>query len=175
MTRNYEFNTSAQDKAEVFQQAARILLSKQFRLIDLDITRPWGFFLSVDEAQAAEFIQEFYEEVELKDLDTNLALRPKFLGIAPGQRLSWQYHHRRSEVWRTLAGSYDLVTSPTDAEDTRQTVQEDEVVSMPQGMRHRGVGLDGWALVAEIWQHTDPANPSDEDDIVRVQDDFGRR
>jgi hypothetical protein len=29
-------------------------------------------------------------------------------------------------------------------------------------------------LVAEIWQHTDPENPSDEDDIVRVSDDFGR-
>jgi len=27
---------------------------------------------------------------------------------------------------------------------------------------------------AEIWQHTDKNNPSDEDDIIRVQDDFGR-
>ena len=26
---------------------------------------------------------------------------------------------------------------------------------------------------AEIWQHTDEDNPSDEDDIIRVQDDFG--
>jgi mannose-6-phosphate isomerase len=29
--------------------------------------------------------------------------------------------------------------------------------------------------VAEIWQHTDAANPSDENDIVRVQDDFSRK
>jgi hypothetical protein len=29
-------------------------------------------------------------------------------------------------------------------------------------------------MLAEIWQHTDDANPSNEDDIVRVQDDFGR-
>jgi len=29
-------------------------------------------------------------------------------------------------------------------------------------------------MIAEIWQHTDAAQPSDEDDIVRVQDDFGR-
>jgi len=28
--------------------------------------------------------------------------------------------------------------------------------------------------VAEIWQHTDAAQPSNEADIVRVQDDFGR-
>jgi mannose-6-phosphate isomerase len=29
-------------------------------------------------------------------------------------------------------------------------------------------------LIAEIWQHTDSENPSDEDDIIRVSDDFGR-
>jgi mannose-6-phosphate isomerase len=29
-------------------------------------------------------------------------------------------------------------------------------------------------MIAEIWQHTDPENPSDENDIVRLQDDFGR-
>jgi hypothetical protein len=36
------------------------------------------------------------------------------------------------------------------------------------------VGLQGWGVLAEIWQHTDAGQPSDEDDIVRVQDDFGR-
>jgi hypothetical protein len=29
-------------------------------------------------------------------------------------------------------------------------------------------------VIAEIWQHTDANHPSDEDDIIRVQDDFGR-
>jgi mannose-6-phosphate isomerase len=29
-------------------------------------------------------------------------------------------------------------------------------------------------VVAEIWQHTDADYPSDEEDIIRVQDDFGR-
>jgi mannose-6-phosphate isomerase len=171
---SYEFNTESKDKQLVFQQAAAILLTKSFRLIDLDITRPWGFFLSVDESQAPEFIDEFYKEADLSGLDTALPLRPKFLGIAPGKRLSWQYHHRRSEVWHCLAGNFELVTSDNDKEDKRREVKAGEVVSMPQGMRHRGVGLDGWALVAEIWQHTDPANPSNEEDIVRVQDDFGR-
>ena len=49
-----------------------------------------------------------------------------------------------------------------------------EVIRLQQGERHRLVGLDGWGMIAEIWQHTDPQKPSDEDDIVRVQDDFGR-
>jgi hypothetical protein len=41
-------------------------------------------------------------------------------------------------------------------------------------MRHRLVGLGDWGVLAEIWQHTDLQNPSDEEDIVRLQDDYGR-
>jgi hypothetical protein len=37
------------------------------------------------------------------------------------------------------------------------------------------IGLEGWGVVAEFWQHTDPDYPSDEDDIVRVQDDYSRK
>lgn len=175
MARGFGFNNSSSDKLEVFQQAARILLSRGFRFIDLDIQRPWGFFLSVDETQAEEFIKEFYDSVSLDGVDTSLPLRPKFLGIAPGQRLSWQYHHRRAEIWRTLSGSYHLITSSSNKEAEPKMVNPTEVVIIPKGMRHRGIGLGEWALIAEIWQHTDPVNPSDEDDIVRVQDDFGRK
>ena len=46
---------------------------------------------------------------------------------------------------------------------------------LQQGERHRLIGLHGRALVAEIWQHTDANHPSDEDDIVRVSDDFAER
>ena len=34
--------------------------------------------------------------------------------------------------------------------------------------------MDELAVVAEIWIHSDQDNPSDEDYIVRVQDDFNR-
>ena len=36
------------------------------------------------------------------------------------------------------------------------------------------IGLNDFAVLAEIWQHTDPENPSNEDDIVRISDDYGR-
>ena len=49
----------------------------------------------------------------------------------------------------------------------------DQIV-LQQGERHRLIGLDDYCVVAEIWQHTDVNHPSDEDDIIRVQDDFGR-
>jgi hypothetical protein len=47
-------------------------------------------------------------------------------------------------------------------------------VTLLQGERHRRVGLEDYSVVAEIWQHTYADNPSDENDIVRLQDDFGR-
>ena len=40
--------------------------------------------------------------------------------------------------------------------------------------RHRLVGLDKIGVVAEIWIHTDSNNLSDENDIVRINDDYNR-
>jgi mannose-6-phosphate isomerase len=48
----------------------------------------------------------------------------------------------------------------------------DQIV-LKQGERHRLIGLEDSCLV-EIWQHTDATHPSKENDIIRVQDDFGR-
>ena len=53
-------------------------------------------------------------------------------------------------------------------------LREKDIIKLEQGERHRLVGLEDWAVLAEIWQHTDLEKPSDEDDIVRVEDDFGR-
>jgi mannose-6-phosphate isomerase len=49
-----------------------------------------------------------------------------------------------------------------------------EQITLRQGERHRLIGLEGWGVLAEIWQHPDANHPSDENYIVRVQDDFGR-
>jgi hypothetical protein len=49
-----------------------------------------------------------------------------------------------------------------------------DLVALKQGERHRLIGLVDYAVIAEIWQHTDSNHHSDEDDIVRVEGDFGR-
>ena len=49
-----------------------------------------------------------------------------------------------------------------------------ETVVLQQGERHRLIGLEDWGVVAEFWQHTDAESPSNEDDIVRLQDDYAR-
>ena len=51
--------------------------------------------------------------------------------------------------------------------------KEGEQVRLAQGERHHLIGLEDYGIVAEIWQHTDSV-PSDEEDIIRVQDDFKR-
>ena len=53
-------------------------------------------------------------------------------------------------------------------------LKENEQVKLKQGERHRLIGLDKFSVVSEIWQHTDFNNPSDENDIVRISDEYGR-
>ena len=89
-------------------------------------------------------------------------------------KTSWQYHHRRAEIWRVYKGTVGIIRSKDDDQKPLLTLNEGDQVKLKQGERHRLIGLKQQALVAEIWQHTDPNNPSNEEDIVRLQDDFGR-
>ena len=101
-------------------------------------------------------------------------LSPKILVVAPQTRLSWQYHHRRAEIWQVISGTVGVISSFTDQETEVNRYNQGDQIVLKQGERHRLVGLEDWGVIAEIWQHTDASNPSDESDIVRVQDDFGR-
>ena len=94
--------------------------------------------------------------------------------VAPEKRLSWQYHFRRAEIWKLIGGVASVVTSNTDEEKDLAELKIGDIIQLKQGERHRLIGLSGWGIIAEIWRHTDPSNPSDESDIVRLQDDFGR-
>lgn len=162
------------DKQTTFQQAADTLSKQGFTIAKKDDQRPWGGFYVIDESQAQQFATHFFPDEDFKALQITEKLSPKILIVAPHARLSWQYHHRRAEIWKCIGGTVGVVTSNTDKEKDEHILQAGDIIKLKQGERHRLVGKDGWGLVAEIWQHTDAANPSDEDDIVRVQDDFGR-
>ena len=101
-------------------------------------------------------------------------LSPKILIVKPAARLSWQYHNRRAEIWQVFKRSAGIIKSDTDIENEMEVFNEEDQIVLQQGERHRLIGLDDYCVVAEIWQQTDKDNPSDEDDIIRVQDDFGR-
>ena len=140
-----------------------------------DMERPWGGFFVIEEKDADKFIKYFFPEINKKDLIEGAKLSPKILLVEPGKKLSWQYHHRRAEIWKLIEGRAAVATSDTDKEKDITVLNIGDIVKLKQGERHRLIGMDKeWGVVAEIWMHTDPSNPSDEDDIVRLQDDFGR-
>ncbi|MEO6681611.1 MAG: hypothetical protein ABIN48_02195 [Ginsengibacter sp.] len=161
-------------KKEIFEQVEQYLTENGFKIELQDQTRPWGGFFVIDEEQSNLFIESFLNDIpEAKSKNVG-KISPKILVVQPQKRLSWQYHHRRSEVWKVIAGEAGVVTSDTDDENPVRTIELNDVVVLKKGQRHRLIGTDGWGIIAEIWQHTDPANPSNEEDIVRVTDDFGR-
>jgi mannose-6-phosphate isomerase len=162
------------EKAKVFETVEEHLRNLGFNIVSKDSSRPWGGFFVLDEAQAEKFGDHFFPGIEVKSLKISGKLSPKILMVESNKRLSWQYHHRRSEIWRLVSGTAGVVTSQTNQLGPLKKLEVNEIVRLNQGLRHRLVGLNGWGMVAEIWQHTDAANPSDENDIVRVEDDFGR-
>lgn len=170
-----ELSISSQtDKNVVIANVQLALEELDFRIVRKDATRPWGAFFVVDEQQAEKFGKLYFPHLSFEEIKKGRKLSPKILLVAPHQRLSWQYHHRRSEIWKLVAGQAGVVTSDTDEQKPAQVLQVGETITLTQGQRHRLVGLENWGVIAEIWQHTDVDHPSDEDDIVRVQDDFGR-
>lgn len=161
-------------KSNIFEVAKSLLLTKGFTIVKEDKERPWGGFLVIDELQAEKFAETFFPEEDFQQLKLSEKLSPKILLVAPEKRLSWQYHFRRAEIWRCIEGAVAVATSLTDEENQRHILKVGDKIKLQQGERHRLIGLDDWGMVAEIWQHTNAENPSDEDDIVRLQDDFGR-
>ena len=142
----------------------------------MDLGRPWGFYFYFDPDQTTKFTNEFFKGIDLEGIDASLPLQPKVLVFEPNKRVSWQYHNRRSEIWRCITEECQTSTSQSDEEGNPEIIKYGDVVNFTQGTRHRGGATkSGWGAVAEIWQHADPSHPSDEADIVRLQDDFGRK
>lgn len=163
------------EKEDVRRSVENYLTFKGLKYSSSDFMRPWGGFFVIDESETGRFIELYFPNYKAADLMIAGRLSPKILVVAPGKRLSWQYHHRRAEIWKLIEGAAGVVVSDTDEERPLTTLPLKGIIELKQGQRHRLVGLpEGWGIIAEIWRHTDRNNPSDENDIVRVQDDFGR-
>ena len=157
-------------------ETTRIKLSNQGLRIDrYDLNRPWGGFFVLDENQAQQFADIYFEGRDVGPLRIAGKLSPKILLVMPKARLSWQYHHRRAETWRVVEGPVGIVRSATDEEGELVSFEAGHTIVLEKGERHRLIGLENWGVIAEFWQHTDLDHPSDEDDIVRVQDDYARK
>jgi mannose-6-phosphate isomerase len=107
--------------------------------------RPWGGF-----------------EV-LSDAPTH---KVKRLTVEPGRRLSYQRHSQRSEHWFVVGGD-GVVT--VDGEERR--VAAGDAIDVPVGAAHRIASTGSVPLVFIEVQH---GNSFGEDDIERLDDDYGR-
>ncbi|MEY4964176.1 MAG: hypothetical protein RLZZ323_1495, partial [Bacteroidota bacterium] len=64
-----------------------------FTITSSDLNRPWGGFYVIDEAQAQQFADTFFDGLDVSTLKIGGKLSPKILLVAPEKRLSWQYHN----------------------------------------------------------------------------------
>ena len=157
-----------------FTKIADILSEQKLTVVSSDFTRPWGGFFVIDENQAQEFANLYFDGLDVSGLRVSGKLSPKILLVKPGARLSWQYHHRRKETWRVVNGPVGIARSLTNEQGPVKIFETGNKVVMEKGERHRLIGLENWGVVAEFWQHTNLNHPSDEEDIIRVQDDYKR-
>lgn len=107
--------------------------------------RPWGSFWVLDEGDG---------------------FKVKRIEVKPGARLSYQRHARRAEHWFVVSGRA-LVT--LDGKDLALTAGD--AIDIPLGSAHRTSNPGDEMLVFIEVQRGDYLG---EDDIVRLQDDFGR-
>ena len=144
-----------------------------FKIIDTNLEKPWGAYFCIDESHTQKFSNKFFDGLDIDNLKIKKKLSPKILIVKPNTRLSWQYHNRRAEIWQVYKGQVGVVKSYNNTENNLAKFVSGDQIKLEQGERHRLVGLEDYGVVAEIWQHTNKV-PSDEEDIIRVQDDFGR-
>ncbi len=90
----------------------------------------------------------------------------KRLEVLPGKRLSYQRHERRAEHWFVVAG--DAVVTLDGEEIAVPTLG---AIDIPRGAAHRIANAGPELLVLIEVQHGDYFG---EDDIIRLEDDFGR-
>jgi mannose-6-phosphate isomerase len=107
--------------------------------------RPWGNYTVLDEAPG---------------------YKVKRIEVLPGKRLSYQRHARRAEHWVVVAGAGRVTLDGAEV-----TVPAGGAIDIPRGASHRIENPGAERLVFIEVQRGDYLG---EDDIERLQDDFGR-
>jgi mannose-1-phosphate guanylyltransferase/mannose-6-phosphate isomerase len=109
------------------------------------VHRPWGHFKTVDGGPRHQVKQ---------------------IVVAPGGRLSLQLHHHRSEHWVVVSGTARVVCG-----NDERVLYEDESIHIPAGSRHR---LENPGRIPLKVIEVQCGSYLGEDDIVRVEDVYGR-
>lgn len=110
--------------------------------------RPWGWYINIDG-------------------DDNSGSKVKRIGVYPGKRLSLQSHKKRSEHWVITKGQAKVQVG-----EDFHILHKNQSIYIPLGVLHRmeNIGLE---MVEFI--ETQIGDYLGEDDIIRYEDDFGRK
>lgn len=107
--------------------------------------RPWGQYWVLDDATTHKV---------------------KRIEVDPDERLSYQYHHRRSEVW-TIVSGIGRITLDGIVKD----YMVGETALIPQGVKHR---IENPMSIPLVFIEVQYGTYFGEDDIVRISDDYQR-
>ncbi len=110
-----------------------------------DHARPWGRFFILDERETHKV---------------------KRIEVLPGSRLSYQMHRQRAEHWFIVCGRAKVTLNGKEYH-----LRGGEHIDIPQGAAHR-IANPGKDLLVFI--EVQQGEYFGEDDIVRLEDDFGR-
>ncbi|HWX63549.1 mannose-1-phosphate guanylyltransferase/mannose-6-phosphate isomerase, partial [Bradyrhizobium sp.] len=111
----------------------------------IKVHRPWGSYQSVDNGDRHQV---------------------KRIIVKPGNRLSLQKHHHRSEHWIVVRG-----TAVVTVDDLVKTVHENESIYIPIGAVHR---LENPGKISLELIEVQTGSYLGEDDIIRIEDDYRR-
>lgn len=107
--------------------------------------RPWGTYTVLDESRNYKI---------------------KRIVVKPGERLSLQMHHHRSEHWIVVSG-----TAKVTCGERETIVNINESTFIPVGTNHR---LENPGIIPLTIIEVQSGEYLGEDDIVRFQDDYNR-
>jgi mannose-6-phosphate isomerase len=99
-------------------------------------------------------------------LEDTPTYKVKRLEVLPGKRLSYQKHEQRAEHWFVVQGHGIVTLDGVDVPVPGQTA-----IDIPLGAAHRMSNASDSLLVFIEVQH---GTYFGEDDIIRLEDDFGR-
>ena len=135
------------DRAQDAKQVVEALRAKGHRRADepAKIYRPWGSYQTVDRGDR---------------------FQTKRIIVKPGAKLSLQKHHHRSEHWVVVTGTAEVTVG-----DETRLLQENESTYIPAGTAHR-LANPGKVPLHLIEVQCGPY--LGEDDIVRIDDEYGR-
>lgn len=137
--------SQAQAVGKVVKQLRQSPETRELTEIHKTAYRPWGGYSSVLSG----------ERFQVKRLFVN-----------PGKKLSLQKHHHRSEHWVVVRGTAEVTV-----DGTITTLTENQSIYLPLGCTHR-LANPGKILLELIEVQT--GSYLGEDDIIRIEDEFGR-